>query len=235
MKCTTCAHPQRQAIDQALLVGDATYEALSRQYGPSISAMYRHKKHLETKTRRARARLRDNLSLGFFCKLNNFLAQIQNAAQTADAEGNAAVVLKAATVGTRIITSLAKQELPLELDMVYRFLASPQWATQDSLLPTDPQILTDSHQAIAASLFFPCPELTLPDLDDEADDYAEAAAEPDDRADQAGVAEELSRLLSRLDLDPTLASPSILATPGSKLETSPTANRQTGRRKSFAN
>ena len=167
MKCTICTHPQHQAIDQALLVGDATYEALSRQYGPSISALYRHKKHLETKTRRARARLRDNLSLGFFCKLNNFLAQIQNAAQTADAEGNAAVVLKAATVGTRIITSLAKQELPLELDMVYRFLASPQWATQDSLLPTDPQILTDSHQAIAASLFFPCPELTLPDLDDE--------------------------------------------------------------------
>ncbi len=228
MKCTTCAHPQRQAIDQALLAGDATYEAISRQYGPSISALYRHRKHLEAKTRRARARLRDNLSLGFFCKLNNFLAQIQNAAQTADAEGNAAVVLKAATVGTRIITSLAKQELPLELDMVYRFLASPQWAAQDSLLPTDPQLFTDSHQAIAASLFFPCPELTLPDLDDaaDADGSAEAAAEPDDRAAKAGVAEELSRLLSRLDLDPTLALPSILATPGSKLETSPTANRQ---------
>ncbi len=39
MKCTTCAHPQRQAIDQALLAGDATYEALSHQYGPSISAL----------------------------------------------------------------------------------------------------------------------------------------------------------------------------------------------------
>ncbi len=169
MKCTVCTHPQHQAIDQALLVGDATYEALSRQYGPSLSAIYRHKKHLETKTRRARARLRDNLSLGFFCKLNNFLAQIQNAAQTADAEGNAAVVLKAASVGTRIITSLAKQELPLELDMVYRFLASPQWATQDSLLPTDPQIFTDSHQAIAASLFFPCPDPPpLPAAEDEA-------------------------------------------------------------------
>ena len=55
MKCTTCAHPQRQAIDLALLAGDATYETLSRQYGPSISALYRHKKHLEAKTRRARA------------------------------------------------------------------------------------------------------------------------------------------------------------------------------------
>ena len=43
---------------------------------------------------------------------------------------------------------------------------------------------------------------------------------------KAGVTEELSRLLSRLDLDPTLASPSLLDTPGSKLETSPAANRQ---------
>ncbi len=226
MKCTTCAHPQRQAIDQALLAGDATFEALSRQYGPSISALYRHKKHLEAKTRRARARLRDNLSLGFFCKLNNFLAQIQNAAQTADAEGNAAVVLKTATVGTRIINSLTKQELPLELDMVYRFLASPQWATQDSLLPTDPQILTDSHQAIAAGLFFPCPELTLPDLDDE-DDYDD---ENDDDAGNKTAHEaeakkqaELSRLLSRLDLDPTLATP--------PRQTRPSRQPATGRRK----
>ncbi len=226
MKCTVCTHPQHQAIDQALLVGDATYEALSRQYGPSPSAIYRHKKHLEAKTRRARARLRDNLSLGFFCKLNNFLAQIQNAAQTADAEGNAAVVLKAASVGTRIISSLAKQELPLELDMVYRFLASPQWASQDSLLPTDPQIFTDSHQAIAASLFFPCPEPAAPDLDDEADDYAEDAAENDDRADQAGVAEELSRLLSRLDLDPSPTSPSLPKNRHAKPETPPKNQRE---------
>ncbi len=178
--------------------------------------------------------MRDNLSLSFFVKLNNFLAQIQNTAQTADAEGDAAVVLKAATAGTRIITSLAKQELPLESDMVYRFLASPQWATQDSLLPTDPQLLTDSHRAIAAGLFFPCPELTLPDLDAaDADGSAEAAAEPDDRAAKAGVAEELSRLLSRLDLDPTLASPSILATPGLNRRF-PSRKPAKGRRNSFA-
>ncbi len=112
MKCTVCTHPQHHAIDQALLAGDATYEALSRQYGPSLSAIYRHKKHLETKTRRARARLRDNLSLGFFCKLNNFLAQIQNAAQTADAEGNAAVVLKAATSGPGLLPPSPNRNCP---------------------------------------------------------------------------------------------------------------------------
>ena len=172
--------------------------------------------------------MRDNLSLGFFLKLNNFLDQIQNSAQTADAEGNAPVVLKAAGVGNRIITSLAKMELPLELDTVYRLLASPQWAAQDSLLPTDPKILTDSHQAIAAGLFFSCPELTLPDLDDDdkEDDYEEDDAENDDRDDKAGVAEELSRLLSRLDLDPTAASPSWLETRNQQLETSQTENRK---------
>ncbi len=66
MKCTVCTHPQHQAIDQALLVGDATYEALSRQYGPSLSAIYRHKKHLETKTRRARAQVAGQPEPGVF-------------------------------------------------------------------------------------------------------------------------------------------------------------------------
>ncbi len=157
--------------------------------------------------------MRDNLSLGFFCKLNNFLAQIQNASQTADAEGNAAVVLKAASVGTRIISSLAKQELPLELDMVYRFLASPQWATQDSLLPTDPQLFTDSHQAIAASLFFPCPDPPpLPAAEDEADDDDENDWNEKPPEDEAGKAAAIAQLLPRLDLGPSPTSPSLLET-----------------------
>ena len=33
-------HPRRQAIDQALLAENATFAALSQQYGPSLSALF---------------------------------------------------------------------------------------------------------------------------------------------------------------------------------------------------
>jgi hypothetical protein len=49
-------------------------------------------------------------------------------------------------------------EMPLELDTVYRLISSPQWTSQDSLLPTDPGIITGIHQALADHAFFPCPE-----------------------------------------------------------------------------
>ncbi len=46
----------------------------------------------------------------------------------------------------------------MDQDTVYRLLASPQWTTQSSLLPTDPQFIAATHQTLADSLFCPCPE-----------------------------------------------------------------------------
>ena len=57
-KCTICHHPERQAIDCALLTDKDNYAALSQHYGPSISALWRHKKHLQEKIRQTEKRLR---------------------------------------------------------------------------------------------------------------------------------------------------------------------------------
>ena len=51
-----------------------------------------------------------------------------------------------------LFTRSTKMEVPLELDTVYRLISSPQWTSQDSLLPTDPRIITGSHQALADPL-----------------------------------------------------------------------------------
>jgi hypothetical protein len=60
MKCHTCSHPQRQAIDLALLAEDHIFVTLSNMYGLSISSLFRHKKHLAEKMRRAHQRLQDS-------------------------------------------------------------------------------------------------------------------------------------------------------------------------------
>ncbi len=187
MKCTVCQHPQRHDIDRALLAGNATFAALSQQYRLSISALFRHKKLLKLKMAEARDRLQDNLHQGCLFQFNEFLEATRQFVRTAGADGNTRQALQAVCAGTRILNFITKLDVNLDQDTVYRIMASPQWATQDSLLPTDPRIITDTHQALAHDLFFRCPE-PPPALD--------AAAEAEEN-DAAAKTPEISLLETR--------------------------------------
>ncbi len=166
MKCTVCNHPQRCAIDRALLAGGVTFEALKKKYGPSMSALWRHKKHLLEKMRQAEKRFLDNLRQGCLLKLNSHLERTERTAQAAETEGDSRVVLQAGRDATRILTYINKMDIQLDSDTVYRLLTSPQWARQGGLLPTDPQFLAAANQFLADDLFIPCPE-PPPDEDDD--------------------------------------------------------------------
>ena len=169
MKCKTCSHPQRPAIDLALLAENHTFESLSQRFGLSISSLFRHKQHLVKKMRRTRRRLQDSQAQVSLLKLNAILDHVQHAVQTAETEGKIDSVFKGSHVGSRIIHQINKMEVPLELDTVHRLITSPQWVSRDSLYPTDPQIISDIHQAVVDDAFFPCPELNLESLDDDDD------------------------------------------------------------------
>ncbi len=142
MPCTICQHPKRQTIDQALINGSATLAALSQEYGLSTSALHRHKAHLQAKVNRAQAQLQDHLRLGCLFQLSQALEMVMATAAAARVEGNLKMVLQAIQQGTRLITIILKQDLPLNHRVVYEILASPQWSTQASLLPHDPNILS---------------------------------------------------------------------------------------------
>lgn len=43
--CTICVHPRRKDIEQAIL-GNQTLRAVAKQFGPSYTAVWRHKHHL---------------------------------------------------------------------------------------------------------------------------------------------------------------------------------------------
>ena len=168
-KCTVCTHPDFQAIDQALLAGNGTLEALSRQYGPSPSALHRHKKHLQEKISQARRCLDHNLRQGYLFKLNQTLAEVEIASAKALAADNVDQVFKGARVKNRLIRDLSKMETTWDTNTVYRLMASTQWQSQDCLLPTEPEFLAAGHKILAEALFHSCPEPT-PDLDAEDDD-----------------------------------------------------------------
>ena len=158
MPCSICNHPQRQKIDQALVAGSSTLAALGQEYGLSTSALQRHKAHLQAKISRAQDQLQDNLRQGYIFQLSQFLEMAMQTARAAQAEGNSRLVLQALAQGTRLINILLKQDLQLDHRVVYEILASPQWASQTSLLPDDPQVLAVSRQTLAGALAAPCPE-----------------------------------------------------------------------------
>jgi hypothetical protein len=163
MHCTICSHPQRQAIDLALLNRTATLARLSEQHGLSTSALHRHKQHLLHKMAQAQNRFQDLFREGYLFKLNKFLEKILRVVDTAGAEGNDRLLLQAVRQGTGIMKFMAKLDSSFSPETVHRLLASPQWAAPGSLLPTDPQFVAGCHQALAHSLFSPCPESDAPE------------------------------------------------------------------------
>jgi hypothetical protein len=194
MPCSICQHPKRQEIDQAFIAGSATLTALSQAHSLSTSALHRHKQHLLKKIAAAQNRFQEILREGYLFILYEFLTMIHRAARTAEAEGNERLFLQAVRQGTNIMKFMAKLDSSLSPDTVHRLLASPQWAEQGSLLPTDPQFVDRSPQALADSLFPPCPEPSDQDQPLAAGPMAEAVL-----AELAGLnPEQLQDLLAGL-------------------------------------
>ena len=52
--CTVCAHPDRSAIDAALVAGDA-YRSIAKRYEASEAAVFRHREHVPATIAQAQA------------------------------------------------------------------------------------------------------------------------------------------------------------------------------------
>ena len=178
MSCTVCNHPQRQAIDLALLNRTATLAQLSRHYNLSQSALHRHKQHLLQKMAQIDNRFQNSLREGCLVILYSFLEHIIRLIPTAAAAGNARQVLQGVRQGVGIIKFMHKLDLNLDLETVYRLLESPQSVAQDSLLPTDLKFSAGSRQSLADSLFAPCPE-PAPDQEQALEAAAAADLDPE--------------------------------------------------------
>ena len=166
MKCTVCNHPQCQDIDLALITRSHTLDVLKQQFGPSRSALHRHKKHLLKKLDRAEESFANTVCLGYLFRLNTYLEETSTTVKTARGEGNSRLALQAANAGARIVNFMHKMDVRLERDLVYRLMASPEWTQPDCVLPADPHILADSRAAQAQNLFSFCPDADPEELED---------------------------------------------------------------------
>jgi hypothetical protein len=157
MPCSICQHPQRQEIDQAFLNG-ATLAAVSSQFHLSTSSLDRHKAHLRAKVQRDKNRLQLNLQQYGAFWLSRMLSRVERVSKAAEAEGKYKVVLQAANLGLRLLNAINKPDCPFDDQLILAILSSPQWATQSSLLPDDPEIMALVRQSLANSFATPCPD-----------------------------------------------------------------------------
>jgi hypothetical protein len=158
MHCTICNHPDRRDIDLALLCRRHTFESLHRQFGVTVSALFRHKKHMKENVIAARDRLNNTRRQGCLLKLTDLLEHVQQAVRTAEAEGSLGRVIRGAYVASRIIHQIDRLEVSLELETVYRLISAPGFVSQDTLLPTEPQVIADLHKSLVDFACQPCPE-----------------------------------------------------------------------------
>ncbi len=165
-RCTVCNHPQHLEINQAILSGDFTLADLSRKYGLSSSALGRHKNHIEVTMSRTRRRLREIREQGSLLVLNDILEQVRRNLAAADAQGNYIAVFRGSHVASRLIHQMGRLEGDMQLDTLHRLISSPAWTPQAGLLPTDPGLITDLHQALLDGAFVPCPE-PAPEISDD--------------------------------------------------------------------
>jgi hypothetical protein len=155
--CIVCKHNQIKDIDRALLTG-ASLASLHKQYSFSIPDLQYHQKHLQQKMAWAQKRFHAGLRQGLFCKLNIVMELVLSVVRGAKAGEDFKLFLQASREFTRIISLMNKMDVPLEPEMIYCLMASPQWDLQDNLLPNAFQALTETRQTLKVNLFAACPE-----------------------------------------------------------------------------
>ena len=155
--CLICKYNQVKIIDRALLTG-VSLTSLNKRSGFSLPDLQYHQKHLRQKMAQAQTRFHDSLRQGLFCKLNLVMEMVLGVVRGARAGEDFKLFLQASREFTRIIGLMHKMAVPLDQELLYCLMSSPQWDLQDNLLPDAFQALSATRQSLKVNLFAPCPE-----------------------------------------------------------------------------
>ena len=115
----------------------------------------------------------------------------------------------------------------MKLDTLHRLISSPAWVPQASLLPTDPKLIADLHQALVDGAFAPCPPtVSTP----EGDEDTVPAADNLELETQLATLRQLQELLPDLDLTVADLPPLTEKLPKNQRESSAKFTRKTSPR-----
>ena len=126
-RCTICDHPDRDAIDQALLT-PASYRSIAQHFAASPDAMYRHKHdHLPQHLSQAKAAQEVTQADGLLAKVQALEADAKRIQGHAEADGDLRTALQGIRELVRIIELQARLLGELKDGTTVNLLVLPQW------------------------------------------------------------------------------------------------------------
>jgi hypothetical protein len=107
--CTICTHPERQAIDAALLVREVGFEKIAKRFDVSWQALYGHaRKHLREQIRQHKELAMLASSESLMAELNRLHTYATWALDRAKAADDARTVLAGVDVAGRNVERLSR-------------------------------------------------------------------------------------------------------------------------------
>ncbi len=153
--CTVCSHEDRDAVDEAVVLGSVSIREIARRFGLSHDAVSRHKAHISAALSRLVAEREEAGPASALQRLEELYAKADQVLTAATAEGKASLSLAAIRELRSIVETLAK--ITGELDerptvQVLNVATSPEWVAVRSALMAALHPYPEAAQAVANSL-----------------------------------------------------------------------------------
>ncbi|SRR6266540_3732829 len=127
--CTVCTHPEREAIDRAL-VGGCVQRDITRRYGLDRTAVSRHKSaHISPALVRAAAKREERHESSLLDRIENLIDRLEVVVEREEAKGNSKVSILALRElrSTLALLGQASGELQERPTTVINVLQAPDW------------------------------------------------------------------------------------------------------------
>jgi hypothetical protein len=134
-RCTICTHPQREAIDKALIAGQSLRNISENVPQCSVTSLHRHKEHLPRELARAREAEQISSADSLLDQVQALQAKAMAILNTAERSGNLRVALAAIREARGNLELLARLLGELkETGTTVNVLVSPAWVSLRTLI-----------------------------------------------------------------------------------------------------
>ena len=149
--CTVCAHPERPAIDAALVAGEP-YRGIAQRFAASPDAVLRHKAHVPAALARAQDAAAVAHADGLLGQVRDLQARTLAILAAAEWAGELRTALAAIGQARGNLELLAEMEGELDRRATVNVLVAPEWVAVRSALLEALQPYPDARQAVAGRL-----------------------------------------------------------------------------------
>jgi transposase-like protein len=151
-RCTVCDHPQKHAVDEALVSG-APYRSVAKRFGLSESSVYRHKtEHLPTHLLKAREVAEVAQADDLLEQVRDLQAHALDILERAEKTGDLRTALAAISQARGNLELLGKLAGELDERPVVNFNFSPEWLELRAVIVGALEPHPAAHRAVLRAL-----------------------------------------------------------------------------------